>query len=139
MAISERLRQQIALAAGYRCEYCKTSSNITGTPLVIDHIFPRSLGGEDSLENLAAACYRCNLLKGTKTSVRSPNTGEQIPLFNPRLQVWKEHFAWTEDGTMINGLTTVGKVTVTALRLNNESLVLARSLWVSARWHPPVE
>lgn len=94
MGISASLRQQIELAADYCCEYCKTSSRITGTPLVIDHVFPRSLGGSDLFENLAAACYRCNLLKNQKTQVEDAETGVMAPLFHPRQDLWEEHFAW---------------------------------------------
>jgi hypothetical protein len=137
MAISDRLRQQVMIAADYRCEYCKASARITGTPLVIDHVFPQSLGGEDDVENLAAACYRCNLLKNNKTQVQDVETGEQTRLFNPRSDVWSEHFAWTEGGQLLVGLTAIGRVTVLALRLNNDNLVVARSLWIAAGWHPP--
>jgi hypothetical protein len=139
MAISDSLRQQITIAADYRCEYCKTSSQITGTPLVIDHIFPRSLGGENDLENLAAACYRCNLVKGARTHIENLETGQQVPLFNPRRHVWGEHFAWVDNGRIITGLTEIGRVTVIALQLNNDNLVVARSFWISVGWHPPVD
>jgi 5-methylcytosine-specific restriction endonuclease McrA len=60
MAISDKVRQQICAAANYRCEYCKTSSKLTGMPLVMDHILPQVAGGSDEPENIAAACYRCN-------------------------------------------------------------------------------
>jgi hypothetical protein len=137
MAISEQLREQITIAADYRCEYCKTSAQITGTPLVIDHVFPRSLGGRDDESNLAAACYRCNLLKSAKIQETDPETGVQVPLFNPRTQHWHEHFIWAEGGRRIVGTTAIGRVTVIALRLNNDSLVAARSAWISVGWHPP--
>jgi hypothetical protein len=137
MAISEQLRQQITIAADYRCEYCKTSAQITGTPLVIDHVFPRSLGGEDDETNLAAACYRCNLLKNAKTQETDPETGEQVLLFHPRTQRWNDHFSWIEGGRRIAGITAIGRATVIALRLNNDNLVTARSAWISVGWHPP--
>jgi len=50
VTISDNLRRQIVVAADHRCEYCKTSSQLTGTPLVMDHILPRSLGGTDEIE-----------------------------------------------------------------------------------------
>ncbi len=138
MAISESLRQQICRAADYRCEYCKSSSQITGIPLVIDHLFPRSLGGDDGSDNLAAACYRCNLIKGTKVDGTDVETGQSMPLFNPRIHVWAEHFAWADGGRTMVGLTAIGRVTVVALQLNNDNLVMARSFWISAGWHPPL-
>lgn len=106
-------------------------------PLVIDHILPKVLGGSDDLENLCAACYRCNEFKGSKTHDLDPMTREFIPLFNPRLHRWKEHFAWANGGTHIVGLTSIGRATVLSLRLNNEYAVEARVLWIARQWHPP--
>jgi hypothetical protein len=60
-----------------------------------------------------------------------------VPLFNPRTQTWALHFAWSADGTEIIGLTATGRATVVALRLNNDEIVGARSLWVQVGWHPP--
>jgi HNH endonuclease len=137
MAISEVLRQQVILAADYRCEYCKSSSQITGIPLVIDHVFPQSLGGGDGSENLAAACYRCNLLKGAKVDGDDVETGQRALLFNPRIHRWDEHFTWADKGRTMVGLTAIGRVTVAALQLNNDNLVMARSSWISVGWHPP--
>jgi 5-methylcytosine-specific restriction endonuclease McrA len=86
VTISAQLRQQIITVADYRCEYCKSSSRLTGTPLVMEHILPRSLGGTDDLENLAASCYRCNEFKGAKTHAVDPDTNQLVELFNPRIQ-----------------------------------------------------
>ena len=82
MAISETLRQKIIGSADDRCEYCKSSVQITGTPLVIDHIQAQSLGGSDNEENLAAACYRYNLMKGTKQQGYDSEIEHQVLLFN---------------------------------------------------------
>jgi HNH endonuclease len=139
VTISAQLRQQIIAAADYRCEYCKSSSRLTGTPLVMEHIFPRSLGGTDDQENLAASCYRCNEFKGAKTHAIDPDTDQLVELFNPRIQVWTEHFVWENNGTLVTGLTNIGRATVIALRLNNETIVEARAFWIEAGWHPPTE
>lgn len=45
----------------WRCRYCGGAANS------VDHIFPRSRGGDNLLENLAAACRRCNSSKGDKS------------------------------------------------------------------------
>ena len=87
VTISEQLRREIIAAANYRCEYCKSSSRLTGTPLVMEHILPRSLGGLDHRENLAASCYRCNEFKGAKTHAVDPATKQLVELFNPRKQL----------------------------------------------------
>lgn len=60
-----------------------------------------------------------------------------VLLFNPRSQDWNKHFAWTEDGEQIIGLTAIGRATVEALNLNRPTLVKARRRWVEAGWHPP--
>lgn len=136
-SISKTLRLLVTSEAGGRCEYCRTSSRIIGMPLVIDHIIPQSAGGSDKRENLAASCYRCNEFKGAKTNEIDPEMGELVPLFNPRLQKWAEHFSWGNGGTHIVGLTPTGRATVVALRLNNEYVVESRSLWIAQNWHPP--
>jgi hypothetical protein len=59
-----------------------------------------------------------------------------VPLFNPRRQVWREHFRWNESGIEIIGLTSCGRATAIALKLNNEYLTRARRRWVLAGWHP---
>ncbi len=108
-------------------------------PLVVDHILPRSLGGRDNLDNLCAACYRCNEHKGAKTHDIDPATGELVSLLNPRAHAWSEHLAWANGGTHIVGLTPIGRATVLALQLNNEYVVEARVLWIARGWHPPAE
>lgn len=139
MSISDSLRQRVIEEANYRCEYCKTSSRLTGTPLVMEHILPRSQGGSDDRSNLAASCYRCNEFKGVKTDAVDPETGQLAPLFNPRTQEWRDHFAWINGGTHVIGVTPTGRATVIALRLNNENVVEPRSLWIEFSWHPPVD
>jgi HNH endonuclease len=137
MAISALVRQQVINNAQYRCEYCKTSSKLTGMPLTMEHITPQSLGGSDDLSNLAAACYRCNEFKGAKVQVLDPMTGESSRLFNPRSDSWVEHFAWDVNRTMVMGLSAIGRVTIVALRLNNADVMAARALWIDFGWHPP--
>ncbi|MBD2570796.1 HNH endonuclease [Anabaena lutea] len=136
-SISKSVRQQVINEAGYRCEYCRTSSRLIGMPLVMDHILPSSLGGDDERENLAACCYRCNEFKGAKITANDPVTNESVSLFNPRQQGWLDHFQWANGGTHIIGTTAIGRGTVLALRLNNEDVVQARAIWISLNWHPP--
>ena len=135
--LPETLRKQVFDRADHRCEYCRTSRRVIGMPLVVDHIVPRVQGGEDSLENLYASCYRCNEYKGAKMHAFDPVSGHLVSLYNPRAQEWKDHFAWANGGTHIIGLTPGGRATVIALRLNNEYVVESRVLWMSRDWHPP--
>lgn len=57
-------------------------------------------------ENLWPACRQGNELKNNRTHAEDPQTGELIPLFNPRTQQWDEHFAWNRDFTQIQALTS---------------------------------
>jgi len=135
--VPAKLRRQVAADAQLRCGYCHTAQQVSGQPLVIDHLIPEACNGPTARENLWLACRLCNELKGTRTEAIDPLTGDTVPLFSPRVQSWKVHFTWSEDGTEIIGLTAIGRATVAALRMNNEVVVGARSLWVQAGLHPP--
>jgi len=47
---------------GVRCWYC--GIKLTDSTTHVDHIIPKSLGGSDSIFNLALACKHCNSAKG---------------------------------------------------------------------------
>jgi hypothetical protein len=71
-----------------------------------------------------------------------PETKETVSLFNPRSQVWTEHFIWSADGLRIVGLTAIGRATCQRLDLNDEFhddgfIQKSRALWVGVGWHPP--
>ena len=106
--------------------------------LEVEHIVPLAKGGSSDESNLWLACPLCNRYKGDKTAAIDPDTGAAVPLFNPRAQVWAEHFRWTEDGLRIVGLTPTGRATAAILHLSDDPDALeVRSYWVSAGWHPP--
>jgi hypothetical protein len=126
--------RQVHQRAGFLCEYCQTSQRLTGQAMHVDHIDP---DGSDSLDNLCLACGNCNLSKAKATSAEDPDTGNCVPLFNPRAQIWSEHFEWTPDGTILRGLTPVGRATIERLKINQERVVMARFLWVFSGLHPP--
>ena len=56
-------RKNILRRDSYKCQYCNRSD----LALTLDHIIPRSKGGDDSWENLVAACVKCNNKKGDRT------------------------------------------------------------------------
>jgi hypothetical protein len=136
-AVSKALRERIAVGAGHRCGYCLTDQAVSGAQMHIEHLTPRARGGASEPANLWLSCAWCNSYKGTQTEAVDPDTGDLVSLFNPREQRWSDHFAWTDGGVRIWGLTPTGRATVEALRLNNPYIVPARRLWVVAGWHPP--
>jgi len=135
--ISGVLRAQLRLEARDRCGYCQTQQALAYGPLEVDHIIPVAAGGADDLENLWLACRPCNQYKGAQTTGLDPQSGEQVRLFNPRLDAWYQHFVWRADGTHVIGITACGRATVAALNLNNPFAVETRRHWVRAGWHPP--
>lgn len=135
--IPVELRRRVARRARYRCGYCLTSEDVVGTPMDFEHIIPECKGGLTEEENLWLACSLCNSYKGSRTDYEDPVSGQVVKLFNPRQQVWREHFEWIDRGIRIIGLTAVGRATVDALQLNREPLVFSRKKWVLVGWHPP--
>jgi hypothetical protein len=57
-------------AQGFRCHYCNRPGGPTIGPDArawhVDHKNPLADGGEDAEDNLALACKRCNIAKGTQ-------------------------------------------------------------------------
>lgn len=123
-------RAAVERRAGYRCEYCR----IVGWELQVDHVIPRSsrrgldrvVGRTGDPANLAAACAHCNRLKGDFTTGRDPLSGREVRLFNPRSDVWEEHFAWSDDYLRLLPLTAIGGATIARLRMNDPVLVRQR-------------
>jgi hypothetical protein len=60
--ISASKRKTVFERYAYRCVYCQGYEDLT-----IDHIIPVSKGGTNDLDNLQAACRKCNSSKLTKT------------------------------------------------------------------------
>jgi hypothetical protein len=82
----------------------------------VEHIVARQHGGDDAPSNLALACNRCNLHKGTNLSSIDPDSGDVVSLFRPRDEVWGEQFFLR--GSEIVGLTPAGRTTARLLHMN---------------------
>lgn len=128
-AFSEVRRAQVADRAGHRCEYCHLPTRGQVATFPLDHIVPRSAGGTTDLTNLALTCPHCNAHKWTAADGTDPETGDAVPLFNPRSDNWSEHFAWSADrpGELI-GLTGTGRATIAHLRINAADMITLRVL-----------
>ena len=118
-------RQAVRDRAGDRCEYCLLrQEHFAAYRHQIEHIVPRKHGGDDSLQNLALACIRCNLGKGPNLTGIDQQTGEVVELFHPRRDDWNEHF--TIRDAEIVGQTPCGRATVGVLNMNEEPRLLLR-------------
>ena len=136
--IPEDIQQQVRQRANYLCEYCHASEQWQYVAFTIDHVIPLTLSGADILNNLALACFHCNRKKSGKTTAIDPQSGTEVPLFNPRQHSWSEHFIWSADGLLIIGLTPIGRATIATLVLNRERVINIRAADKAVGRHPPV-
>ncbi len=133
--ISHVLRQQVIERAGGRCEYCLIHQDDVPFSHHIDHLAALKHGGRTESDNLAFACLKCNRNKGSDLTTLDPVSGMVTSLFNPRSQMWAEHFMF--EGARIVGKTAVGRATVTLLRLNDTTRVIERQVLIDAQRYPP--
>jgi hypothetical protein len=120
----------VSSRARHACEYCRAPEIVFNFPFEVEHIMPRARGGETSENNLALSCRSCNLYKSNHLSGVDEETGQDSALFNPRRDMWREHFAIDAETEEVNGLTARGRVKVARLRMNNGAQVEARKMWL---------
>lgn len=65
MIVDEQLYMTVLQISGYHCSYC--GEGLDDKSSQVDFKHPRSLGGDKTVENLAACCKPCLKLKGHKT------------------------------------------------------------------------
>ena len=86
-------------------------------------------------------CHYPELLSSAPLS-SDPETEAEASLFNPRQQIWSEHFLWSADALKIIGKTPSGRATCNRLDLNDERreepfIQNARRQWIAGQLHPP--
>ena len=124
--IPQALRRTVWGRAEERCEYCGIRENDTGFGCEVDHIISEKHMGRTESENLALACFFCNRNKGSDIgSVRSADDAEIIRFFNPRIDIWSEHFALDANQRIVP-LTEIGRVTARVLGFKAENRVIER-------------
>ncbi len=62
-------RRTVLARDQYTCQYCGAQPG--RSELTIDHVIPRSQGGQTSWENVVTACRRCNQRKGNRTPAQA--------------------------------------------------------------------
>lgn len=132
--ITKELRRLVANRANCLCEYCRIP-DIVGVSFHVDHIISVKHGGATSEENLAYTCIFCNVQKGTDLGSINWGTGELVRFFNPRRDLWAEHFR-IDDAT-IQPLTDIGEVTVRIFEFNNSDRIRERQALIAVARYPP--
>jgi len=133
--IPASLHDEVVRRADNRCEYCQLSQVGQEAAFHIDHVLPRTAGGRTSADNLALACVSCSLRKWARQTVPDPESRSDVPLFNPRTQVWGEHFCWNNEEML--PLTPTGRATVAALAMNRPLILAIRREEMDRGRHPP--
>jgi hypothetical protein len=123
--------RKIRQRAQDRCEYCHLPASVYPLPFHADHIVARRHGGQTVLENLALACLHCNRHKGPNIAGTDPKTGEIVRLFHPRSDRWNDHFEWA--GSVLTGRTTIGRVTIQVLAVNDPDFLEVREALIQER------
>jgi len=131
--MNEELRQLVWERAASACEYCRVPQLFDPLPFGIDHIRPQFHHGLTVPENLCLCCFQDNTFKAVNVAGYDPATGELSELFNPRRDIWHNHFE--VDGGRILGKTSLGRTTADVLRMNlperieHRRLLAALSVW----------
>ena len=93
-------RRSLFARDGHRCQYCGLTPPLH--QLSLDHVLPRSRGGDTSWENVVCCCLKCNTRKGGRTPsearmklLRDPRKPAHSPLLihklsNPKYVAWRD-------------------------------------------------
>lgn len=84
-------RQNIFKRDGHSCQYCGSKSVLT-----LDHVMPRSRGGQSSWENLITACKQCNSKKGDCTPEEANMEFKRRP-YKPSFFIFLRDFSGNVD------------------------------------------
>ena len=134
--IAAELRRLVLARAEGICEYCLIAVVDTFYGCEANHIISEKHGGATDSDNLASACVFCNQSKGSDVGSIHGETGAFVRFFNPRTDVWADHFALVEH--RIEGLTPLGSVTARILKFNTADQALERQTLLTSERYPNV-
>jgi hypothetical protein len=124
------LRKAVWDRARSTCEYCRMPQRFDCATFEVEHVIPEKRGGLTVLENLALACFFCNRFKGPNLSGIDPESGLIVTLFDPRRDLWPQHFLW--EGAALRGLTQRGRATIVVMRINDAPRMAHRELLIAS-------
>lgn len=86
-------RENIFARDRHTCQYC--GKEFDSSELTLDHVYPKSRGGDNSWENLITCCKECNQTKADRT----PEEADMIILSKPQKpeKYWDFEFSKIND------------------------------------------
>ena len=103
-------RRNIFARDNHRCQYC--GKRFVTSELSLDHVHPRSQGGDTTWDNIVCCCVKCNVKKGGRTPeqahmhlIKTPVKPKRSPMLtiklgNPKYESWKsflDNAYWSVD------------------------------------------
>jgi len=99
-----------------------------------------------SFPSQKAATTRPKIYAGRATNATNSKAQNYLPsiqsqetlslFFTPNSQSWQDHFRFSEDGSTIVGLTSIGRATILALKMNRPEMIALRLNWQELGWKP---
>lgn len=148
------VRQGVRLRARLACEYCLMPDD---GDFEVEHIIPPrrwpdyaagslprvparpERRGPDHVDNYAWSCPRCNGHKLER--IQGQAAGNWQRLFDPRHDIWPDHFRLSPSGLLIVPLTPIGAATRAVLKLNGTEadpyVLELRALLIGRGAYPP--
>ncbi len=132
--IPETIRSEVRLRSDGLCEYCLLRELDMGRTFHLDHVIAKKHEGPTEDHNLSNCCPDCNRRKGS--DIATIVKGEVVRLFNPRIDVWGDHFEL--DGADIRPRSIIGEGTIRLLGLNDRfRIAMRRALIAEGRFPSP--
>lgn len=122
--LSESIKNQVISRANKCCECCLKSNLVAYVSHQIDHIISLKHGGNNDIDNLAYACYLCNVNKGSDIGTVLLPERTFTRLYNPRTDNWNEHFEIFEG--KFYPKTPIAEATIKILQLNEIERIMER-------------
>lgn len=120
-----RLIRQVRRRAGDVCEYCRLPQASQEARFTLTMCCHGRSTGQRNWKTSLWRVFTCSLRKSARTSAVDLKTGSIAALFNPRTEVWSDHFAFTSTWR-IRGRKPTGRATIEALGMNRTAIVLIR-------------
>lgn len=133
-SVSASLRRLVFRRAHGVCEYCLIHQDDAFFSYHVDHIVSRKQRGNSDAANLALACLRCNLAKGTDPGAFVGDPPRLVRHYHPRRDRWTDHLRLLD--ARIVPLSDEGEATVHLLDLNAADRMLLRECLIAAGRYP---